>query len=52
MVRLSTHRVKKLGMVIQTKMSESPYVQRSSTGTTRVARANVRWRREQVRGKE
>ena len=35
MVRLSTHRVKKLGMVIQTKMSESPYVQRSSTGTTR-----------------
>ena len=52
MVHLSTHRVKKLGMVKQTKMAESPYVQRSSTGTTRVARANVRWRREQERGKE
>ena len=52
MVRMSTHRVKKLGMVRQTKMPESPYVQCSSTGTKRVARANVRWRRDQARGKE
>ena len=52
MVRMSMHRVKKLGMVRQTKMPESPYVQRISTGTTRVARANVRGRREHVRGKE
>jgi hypothetical protein len=53
MVGLSTHRVKKLGIVRQTRMPKSPYVQRSSTGTTRVvARANTRWRREHVRGKE
>jgi hypothetical protein len=61
-VRMSTHRVKnpgigthllkKPGRVRQTKMPESPYVQRSSTGTTRVARANLRWRREHARGKE
>ena len=51
-MRLSTHRVKKLGIVKQTKMAESPYVQRSSTGTTRVARANERWRREHARDKE
>ncbi len=64
MVRMSTHRVKKHhknpgigthhlkkpGMVRQ--MPESPYVQRSSTGTRRVARANLRWRREHARGKE
>ena len=48
-VRTSTH-YKKPGMVRQ--MPESPYVQRSSTSTTRVARANLRWRREYVRGKE
>ena len=35
MVRLSTHRVKKLGIVRQTRMPKSPYIQRSSTGTTR-----------------
>ena len=52
MVRLSTHCVKKLGMVRQTKMAGSPCVQRISTGTMRVARANVRWRRDQARGKE
>ena len=52
MVRMSTHHVKKLGMVRQTKMAESPYVQHSSTGTKRVARANVRWIREHTRGKE
>ncbi len=52
MVHMSTHCVKKLGMVRQTKMPESPSVQRSSTGTTRVARANVRWRREHARGEE
>ena len=48
-VRTSTHH-KKPGMVRQ--MPESPYVQRSSTSTTRVARANLRWRREHARGKE
>ena len=52
MVHLSTHRVKKLGMVRLIKMAESPYVQRISTGTMRVARANVRWRKEHARGKE
>ena len=48
-VRTSTHH-KKPGMVRQ--MPESPYVQHNSTSTTRVARANLRWRREHVRGKE
>jgi hypothetical protein len=52
MVRMGTHYVKKPGMVRHTKMPESPYVQRSSTGTTRVARVNKRWRRELARGKE
>ena len=52
MVRMSTHRVKKLGMVRQTKMPESPFVKHSSAGTKRLARANVRWRREHARGKE
>ena len=52
MVRMSTHRVKKPGMVRQTKTPESPYVQHSSTGTLRVATANMRWRREHTRGKE
>ena len=51
MVRMGTHHLKKPGMVRQTKMPESTYVQRSSTGT-RVARANLRWRREHARGKE
>ena len=45
MVRMGTHHLKKPGMVRQTKMPESLYVQRSSTGTTRVARANLRWRK-------
>jgi hypothetical protein len=49
---IGTHHVKKPGMVRHTKMPESPYVQRSSTGTTRVARVNERWRREHARGKE
>jgi hypothetical protein len=31
---------------------QSPYVQRSSTATMRLARANLRWRREHARGKE
>ena len=48
---IGTHHLKKPGMVRQTKMPESTYVQRSSTGT-RVARANLRWRREHARGKE
>ena len=52
MVHMSTHRGKKPGMVRQTKTPESPYVQRSSTGTLRVARGNVRWGREHARGKE
>ncbi len=52
MVCLSTHHVKKLGTDRQTRMPKSPYVQRSSIGTARVARANMRWRREHVRGKE
>ena len=47
---IGTHHLKKPGMVRQ--MPESPYVQRSSTGTMRVARANLRWRREHARGKE
>jgi hypothetical protein len=49
---IGTPHVKKPGMVRQTKMPESPYVQCSSTGTTRVARANERWRREHARDKE
>jgi hypothetical protein len=52
MVRLSTHRVKKLGTDRQTRMPKSPYVQRSSIDTARVARANERWRRKHTRGKE
>ena len=48
-VRTSMHH-KKPGMVRQ--MPESPYVERSSTSTTRAARANLRWRREHARGKE
>jgi hypothetical protein len=32
--------------------TQSPYVQRSSTATMRLARANLRWRREHARGKE
>jgi hypothetical protein len=61
-VRMSTHHknpgivmhhLKKAGMVRQMPESpESPYVQRNSTGTTRVARTNPRWRREHARGKE
>jgi hypothetical protein len=47
---IGTHHLKKPGIVRQ--MPESPYVQRSSTGTMRVARANLRWRREHARGKE
>ena len=49
-IGIGTHHLKKPGMVRQ--MPESSYVQRSSTGTTRVARANLRWRREHARGKE
>ncbi len=50
---IGTHHLKKPGMVRQMPESpDSPYVQRSSTGTTRVARTNLRWRREHVRGKE
>jgi hypothetical protein len=49
---IGTHHLKKPGMVRQMPESpESPYVQRSSTGTTRVARTNLRWRREHARGK-
>jgi hypothetical protein len=50
---IGTHHLKKPGMVRQMPESpESPYVQQSSTGTTRVARMNLRWRREHARGKE
>ncbi len=52
MVRMSMHRVKKPGMVRQTKTPESLYVQRSSTGNLRVARANMKWRSEHARDKE
>ncbi len=51
-VHMSMHRVKKPGLVRQTKTPESPRVQRSSTSTLRVARVNMRWRREHKRGKE
>ena len=50
---IGTHHLKKPGMVRQMPESpESPYVQRRSTGTTRVASTNLRWRREHARGKE
>ncbi len=52
MVRTSLHRERKGVDVRQIKMSESPYVQHSRTGTGRVARANERWRREHAIGKE
>ncbi len=54
MVRMNTHPVKKLETDRQTRIGKSPCVQRScsSIGTARVARANMRWRRERVRGKE
>ncbi len=52
MVRTSSHRERKGVDERQTKMSKSPYVQHSRTGTARVARANERWRREHARGKE
>jgi hypothetical protein len=50
-MRMNTHPVKKLGMDRQTRIDKSPCVQHSSIGTARVARANMRWRREQARGK-
>ena len=40
-VRMSTHHVKKPGLVRQTKTPESPRVQRSSTSTLGVTRANI-----------
>ena len=63
MVQTSSHCVKNLGIGVHTsthhekpgmvrQMHESLYVQCSSTSTTRVARANLRWRREHGRGKE
>ena len=52
MVHMNTHPVKKLGTDRQTRIGNSPYIQRSSIGTARVARANMRWRREHMRGKE
>ena len=52
MVRMNTRPVKKLGTDRQTRIGKSPYVQHSSIGTTRVARANMRWRREHAKGKE
>ncbi len=48
-MRMSTHRVKRQVGIRQTKMPESPSVQHSSAATARVARANVRWRREHAR---
>ena len=51
-MRMSTHRVKRQVGIRQTKMPESPSVQHSSVATARVARANLRWRREHARGKE
>ena len=52
MVSNNTHPVKKLGTDRQTRIGKSPYVQHSSIGTARVARENMRWRREHARGKE
>ncbi len=51
-MHINTHPVKKIGTDRQTRIGKSPYVQRSSIGTARVARANMRWRREHARGKE
>ena len=51
-MRMNTHPVKILGTNRQTRTGKSPYVQRSSIGTARVAGANMRWRREHARGKE
>jgi hypothetical protein len=51
-MHINTHPVKKIGTDRQTRIGKSPYEYTSSIGTARVARANMRWRREHARGKE